>query len=659
MATILIIDDDVFARGIFARALSDRGHTVLEAESVDASKAILQTELVDVIIVDAQSAEGRALDASKAHAQSHGTALLSLSSVFRETGSNHGGQHLDLEKPISPEELVARVHDVLDLPDHLDTHGRGLDELSEADEHFARGIERRLLELETAIHDARDGERPLDEVLESCLEIESQTREHNMARVSQATGRIAQALKRIDKRRGELNRQLWAELNDALDDAYLSSRVHLMQHRIEIPARRSAISQQASVLYYGGKTTDFERLEDYGDRHLISIERVDELEALHEALAAAQHDGLFVDVGDSALPGETFEMLRRLRDRGRLQLPLAVIGPGERARVRVEAAQAGATRFLDHPVEMSDFSEAVRVMAALRSFDSPRVALVEQDPEFATRLLSVLAEAGFDVQHIDSAPAVLDLIGAFSPHAMILNARTTRISGVDLTRTLRAIPRWTDLPILLVSDRDQPRLRLEAIRAGVDDILIRPIDEKELVASIESRTTRSKLIQDRADRDSLTGLLTRRAFLERVSVRLSEARRNQRPISIAILDLDKFKRVNDQHGHMAGDRVLSALGRLLRNRLRVEDLRCRWGGEEIAIALVDESSEAAYGALDRLLEEFREIDFEADDGSPFHCTFSAGISELGVDGSEFEELLQHADERLFEAKVAGRNRIHR
>lgn len=659
LSTILLIDDDVFARNMFARALSDRGHTVLEAESIRASRALLSTELVDAIIVDAQLSGGEALRAAHQHACSRETILVSLSSVFRDGKDLEVSPDLELEKPISPEELVLRLDTLLGLPTGLDIKSDTLEELSRANEEFAREVEHGLLDLETTINRTREEHADIGAAVDRCLELERRTRKHGLLRVSQATGRMAQALRRIDQRRGELNRQLWAELNDALDDAYLSSRRHLMKYRVDLPAWSSSATHQASVLFYGPKSDQFEQLEEYSERHLITIERVDDLDALHKALSQGRHDGLFVDVGTEALPGETFETLRRLRDRGRLNLPLGVIGPGEKARIRVEAARAGATRFLDYPIEMGDFNEAVRVMAALRSFDSPRIAVVEQDPDFAAHLLAILAESGFDVQHIESAPAVLDLIGAFSPHAMVVNARTSRISGIDLTRTLRAIPRWTDLPILLVTDRDQSRLRVDAVRAGVDDVLVKPIDEEELIASLYARTRRSQIIQDRADRDGLTGLLTRRAFLERVSVRLSEARRSKRPIAIAILDLDRFKRVNDEFGHMAGDRVLSSLGRLLRNSLRVEDLRCRWGGEEIIIALVDESADAAQSVLERILENFRQLDFEGEDGALFNCTFSAGISQFGPDGEQFEELLKVADERLFDAKVAGRNRVVR
>ena len=171
------------------------------------------------------------------------------------------------------------------------------------------------------------------------------------------------------------------------------------------------------------------------------------------------------------------------------------------------------------------------------------------------------------------------------------------------------------------------------------------------------RIERIRLTRERADRDSLTGLLTRRAFLERVSQRMAEAKRHRRPLTICLIDLDHFKAVNDKHGNVAGDQVLAHLGRLMRERFRAEDLRCRWGGEEFAMAFVDEDVETARRVLQRVLDDFSRHVFGMDDGQPFSVTFSAGLAAFGPDGGRFEELIRRADDRLYEAKAAGRNRI--
>jgi diguanylate cyclase (GGDEF)-like protein len=155
----------------------------------------------------------------------------------------------------------------------------------------------------------------------------------------------------------------------------------------------------------------------------------------------------------------------------------------------------------------------------------------------------------------------------------------------------------------------------------------------------------------------LTGLPTRRAFVEQFKMRLSEAHRHKRPVSLCLLDLDRFKQVNDTYGHLAGDRVLGGLGRLLASRFRTMDVRGRWGGEEFVLAFYGEDAETARMIIGRVKEEFDRMSFRGDHGETFEVRFSAGISSFPDDGRTFEELFRVVDQRLYAAKEAGRDRI--
>jgi diguanylate cyclase (GGDEF)-like protein len=167
------------------------------------------------------------------------------------------------------------------------------------------------------------------------------------------------------------------------------------------------------------------------------------------------------------------------------------------------------------------------------------------------------------------------------------------------------------------------------------------------------------MLQDKLDRDSLTGLLMRRTFSERLNARIQEALRRGAPLAVCLLDLDHFKRINDTAGHLAGDQVLASLGRLLQSRFRTEDLRGRWGGEEFVLAFPNESAEVVEGAVSRVLKEFHELSFTDDAGGSFRASFSAGLASHPADGASVEELLRKADHRMYLAKQGGRNRICR
>ncbi|MBX9693144.1 MAG: GGDEF domain-containing protein, partial [Cyanobacteria bacterium] len=180
---------------------------------------------------------------------------------------------------------------------------------------------------------------------------------------------------------------------------------------------------------------------------------------------------------------------------------------------------------------------------------------------------------------------------------------------------------------------------------------------EELLTRVKVRLDRARMLKERSDKDTITGLLLRRAFSEHLSAILAESQRLKTNFTICLLDVDHFKKVNDTHGHLAGDRVLAGLGQLLARRFRVDDLRGRWGGEEFILAFRREKKEILHKAITRVLQEFGESVFTGDEGEEFSCTFSGGLATFPDDGDTIFELIQTADKRLYVAKEAGRNRI--
>jgi diguanylate cyclase (GGDEF)-like protein len=232
------------------------------------------------------------------------------------------------------------------------------------------------------------------------------------------------------------------------------------------------------------------------------------------------------------------------------------------------------------------------------------------------------------------------------------------VRGYDLVRFLRQDERFATLPVVFVTAEGREQERIAALRAGGDDHLMKPVTPGLLVSTVAARLERARFLKSLLIHDGLTGLLTHTAFLERARAAVASAHRApERERALVLLDLDRFKRVNDTWGHPVGDRVLASLGLLLRRRLRASDAIGRLGGEEFALLLEDLSEDEALRLMRRFLSEFSKVAHRSADGTLFHVTFSGGIAFYDLPERTLEEWRQAADGALYAAKAAGRNRI--
>jgi diguanylate cyclase (GGDEF)-like protein len=159
-----------------------------------------------------------------------------------------------------------------------------------------------------------------------------------------------------------------------------------------------------------------------------------------------------------------------------------------------------------------------------------------------------------------------------------------------------------------------------------------------------------------ARRDDLTGSLNRRRFSEMLRREFLGAERSGRPLTVALLDLDDFKAINDRHGHAAGDAVLRAVAEVIQAALRGTDLAARWGGEEFSIALPGADIAQAVTVTQRVRAAIGALRVATDTGESVGCTASIGIAERGSPNETLDELFNRADRAMYKAKHSGKNR---
>ena len=184
------------------------------------------------------------------------------------------------------------------------------------------------------------------------------------------------------------------------------------------------------------------------------------------------------------------------------------------------------------------------------------------------------------------------------------------------------------------------------------------LDEGKLsgIISIRDLTLAYELLMVDANTDSLTGLPNRRAFLDTLGREIRRSQRHTHPLSLAMIDVDEFKEVNDTYGHDAGDKVLQSLAQLFVKEFRDYDLVGRLGGEEFAVIFPDTKMSGANVSCERLLDKVRRARTTVN-SEQIYCTVSIGLTELQSDTRDTTALLKRADQLMYEAKVDGRNRV--
>ena len=206
--------------------------------------------------------------------------------------------------------------------------------------------------------------------------------------------------------------------------------------------------------------------------------------------------------------------------------------------------------------------------------------------------------------------------------------------------------------------------------ANVRAVVMLEEREKELV-EVKARTreleTTSQTLEEQAFMDALTGLFNHRYFSQQIGQEISRARRYGRDLSVAFVDLDNFKPINDQHGHQTGDRVLRWVGELVKHTLRSADITCtrtsggpllaRYGGDEFVVILPETDEEGAMIAMNRVCSEIANTPVPLEEGSKlFNLTVSVGVANLRGDESA-QELVGRADQAVYMAKKTGRNKV--
>lgn len=282
------------------------------------------------------------------------------------------------------------------------------------------------------------------------------------------------------------------------------------------------------------------------------------------------------------------------------------------------------------------------------------ILLIDDDVELVAYLKESLEKQNYYVSIALSAERGLKIFYETKPDLILLDILLPDISGIEVLNQIIGKAKKERIPIIIISGEYSKATQLHAYRLGVMDFLSKPVDIDLFLALIKNRFELKREWQESIIVDELTGAFNRKHFNQVMKQLICDFKRTERVFSLALIDLDYFKKINDTYGHLIGDEVLQSLSELVKGSIRMEDTFCRFGGEEFAVFLPNTDASSALTVINRIQEQFAATDFFAKN-EVFHVTFSSGISEVTEAENIADKIVEEADQALYASKDAGRN----
>jgi two-component system, cell cycle response regulator len=303
----------------------------------------------------------------------------------------------------------------------------------------------------------------------------------------------------------------------------------------------------------------------------------------------------------------------------------------------------------------------------LRDARGGSVLVVEDSGVVRAVVCKGLTEHGYDVEEVKDGGEAMEAFRRTRPDVVLLDIEMPVFDGFQILDLIKEDPDLGDTPVVFLTAREGTDDLVRALQLGAHDYLRKPFEPAELIARVRA-AVRVKTLQDElrlrnaelevvSRTDALTGLWNRRHAEEQLLAAASAARRHASPLSVLMIDIDHFKRVNDECGHAAGDAVLAEIAARIRRTTRIEDVAARWGGEEFLTMLPLTEADGAWELGERIRTHVAAEPFTVGDDT-IEVTASVGCA-TAEPGEGSDALVARADQALYEAKARGRNRTLR
>ena len=413
-----------------------------------------------------------------------------------------------------------------------------------------------------------------------------------------------------------------------------------------------------------------------------------------EAVQLAKREQPDLILLDVMMPGgiDGYEACRRLKAQPETRhIPVVMLTTLDDRESKVRGLQAGAEEFLTKPIDDVQLMARVKSLISLkvvidelraREASGKRLGVIDEearDPLEQHRLTAgnvlVVDDNANQIKRIKAALGVehrVTVLGeadaAPTPDLVVVSVTAKAFDGFRVVARMRSGEPTRHLPILAVVDADDSARAVRALELGAHDIIVRPIDEEEIIARARTLMRRKRYVDalrarldhsfELAITDQLTGLYNRRFLYAQLGPLVQRAQCGGETVSIMTIDIDHFKRCNDAYGHDVGDAVLREFAVRLGSNTRPSDFACRLGGEEFVVIMPRTAGDIACLAAERLRRSICASSFILPgSGNSIDITVSIGVAAATETDDTVESVIKRADEALYEAKHSGRNRV--
>lgn len=334
-----------------------------------------------------------------------------------------------------------------------------------------------------------------------------------------------------------------------------------------------------------------------------------------------------------------------------MQLPVIAISTQSTLEERIDAIRMGATAFITTPINDDQVLSELISLTERYEADPYGVLIIEDQKSVASYLAQALQESGFSTDIItDPVAELMTYLQNNIPDLILLDLYMPGLNGQELAGVIRQQESLLSVPIVFLSNERSQNVQVQAMVTGADVFLCKPVKPEDLLYAVESRIRRGRAVRNLVTRDPLTSLWNRRETLRRLEEEVLRCQRYGNKLAVALVDLDHFKRINDNWGHAVGDRVIRHFALMMKSKLRDGDVVGRLGGEEYLIVF----PETTLVVAERVVARVAEFLAENQPDERFVYTFSGGLARCEP-GMRLDTVLELADRALYRAKAEGRN----